>query len=539
MDKPKIGRQKGERGKASAELAALLNERREEIATAWAEMVRALPGSPYGELPPEEVRSLTLRGVEAIAESLETGSRTVLDDYLSHICPATSEAIPDACTVTEALLLCKDAALPIIQDGCGPGSSETWALISELDSLLRCMVARLTSMCTAEMARQLEKQRAQVATLLDMARTVSSTLELDAVVSRASEQIAAVLGTDGCFFALVNEEQRSTVYLPEPSDWSSRRNLAFEDYASVFHELLLTRLPVASYDVSSDPRVTVEPEFEGAVKSMLAVPLTVNGKVVATAGSYTVHDYRRFSKEEIALAQGMGNMLGLVIRNAQLYEQSKLLTVMEERARLSREMHDGISQTLGALQLKASQLEDSLARRQVDESEGYLCELQDMISRAYRDLREAMLGLRAVVDPGAGLVAALREYLAYYRAQCGMDVGLEASEDEQATLDGETQAQAMRIVQEALSNVRRHSGTNSATVRVERAGDAVRIIIADEGQGFDGAIAERSNDGRHLGLLIMRERADSIGGTLAVESLGGRGTRVVLDLPLSGGERAG
>jgi len=254
--------------------------------------------------------------------------------------------------------------------------------------------------------------------------------------------------------------------------------------------------------------------------------------VIAVAWTYTVDDYRRFTDEEIALAQGMGNMLGLVIQSAQLYEQSKLLTVMEERARLSREIHDGIAQTLGALQLKGSQLEDSLADQEVDESQRHLSELQEMVSRAYRELREEMLGLRAVVEPGTPFVPALREFLVHYQAQYGLDVRLEASEDEPAILDEEAQAQAMRIVQEALRNVRRHAGTGRATVRIERRGDGLRICVVDEGRGFDPSLLDAREDGRHLGLHTMRERAESVGGSLIVESRPAEGTSVVLQLPL-------
>jgi signal transduction histidine kinase len=533
MGKSRVGRRTGERGKASAELAALLSERREEIATAWAEIVGALPGSSYADLSAEEVRSLTLRGVEAMVESLETGSRTVLDDYLSHICTAASEAIPDACAVTEALLLCKDAALPIIQDGCGPGSSETWALISELDSLLRRMVGRLTSLCTTEMAQQLQDERARAGTLLEMAQTVGSTLELDEVVSRAAEQIVAALRVDRCSFHLVDEERRSTVFLRRPYDWSSRILQPFESYTSRFQEVLTTRQPLVSDDVRSDPLFHQETAREVGAKSALAVPLMAKGKVVAVAWTYTVGDYRRFTEEEIALAQGMGNILGLVIQNAELYERSKLLAVMEERARLSREIHDGIAQSLGALQLKTSQLEDSLSNQHIEESQGYVSELQDMISRAYRDLREAMFGLRAVVEPGTALAPALREYLAHYRDQYGLDVRLESSGDEPVTLDGETQAQAMRVVQESLSNVRRHAGTGRATVRIERHDDVLRISVVDEGRGFEPTVPEGCDDGAHLGLHTMRERAESVGGTVTVQAQPGRGTTVVLELPLS------
>jgi signal transduction histidine kinase len=528
------GRHGGGRVKAGAELAALLRQHQEEIATAWAEMLHGLPGSSYRDLPAEEVRSLTLWGLTAIMESLETGSRVLLEDYLAGICPAGSQAVPDAAAVTEALLLCKDAAVPVIRDACGPDSSATWALVSELDACLRWMVGRLTSLVAADMGRQLQAERARVAMLLDTAQTASSTLELDEVVSRVAEGIVAALGVDRCVFHLVDEEQRSAVYIPQPSDWSSRVVRSFDSYTSIFHEALTTRQPVTTYDVESDPRIPQDyKRREPDAKSSVVMPLLVKGKVVAMAGAYTVRDYRRFTEEEIALAQGIGNVLGLVIQNAQLYEQSKLLTVMEERGRLAREIHDGLAQTLGALQLKASQVEDSLPDQQLDESRSHLSDLQEMISRAYRDLREAMFGLRAVVEPGSGLVPALREYLAQYRAQYGLDVRLEASEDEPAILlDAETQAQVVRIVQEALRNVLRHAGTGRATLRVDRHGDGLRICVVDEGQGFDPSLLEGRDDGRYLGLHTMRERAESVGGTLSVESRPGQGTTVVLQLPL-------
>ncbi|HJX38667.1 MAG TPA: GAF domain-containing sensor histidine kinase [Anaerolineae bacterium] len=523
-----------ERDRARAELAALLNQHEEEIATAWAELVQASPGSPYGSLSPEDMRSLTMRGLRAMVESLQTGSHDILEEYLADICPAGSEAIPDGSAVTEALLLCKDATVPIIRRAFGPDSGKTWALISELDACLRWMAGRLTSLFAAEARRQLQAQRAQVAMLLDIAQTASSTLELDEVVRIVAEGIVAALGVDACTFQLVDETGRSAVYLREPADWSKRVFRSFDSCPRSFHEVLATREPLTSYDVQSDPRFSRHEGRELGAKSALGVPLMVKGKMIAVAWAYTVDDYRRFTRDEIALAQGIGNMLGLVIQNAQLYGRSKLLAVMEERGRLAREIHDGLAQTLGALQLKASQLEDSLPGGRVDESQAYLSELQDMISRAYRDLREAMLGLRAVVEPEAGLLAALREYLTHYQAQYGLVVSLEANEEEPAILDGGAQAQAMRIVQEALSNVRRHAGTDRATLRVERHRDGVRISVVDEGHGFDPALLEGLDDGRHLGLRTMRERAESVGGTLAVESQPGQGTMVVLRLPLSG-----
>jgi signal transduction histidine kinase len=513
------------------DLAVLLKQHQDEIASGWAESVQRLPGSFCSDLPPEELRSLTLRGVGAIVQSLETGSPGLIDEYLTDFCPAGRGAAPCA-SAAEALLLFKDAAVPLIRGAHEAEPGVAWRLVSQLDDCLRGMVGRLHNTCTAETRRKLADERGRVQTLLDMAQTVGSTLELDEVVSRTAEQIVAALGVDRCSFHLVDEETRSTIFLRRPFDWSSRVFRSFDSYNSYFQEVLTTREPLTSYDVLADPRFNEEAAQEIGVKSALAVPLMAKGRVIAVAFSYTVDDYHRFTSEEIALAQGIGNMLGLVIQNAQLYERSKLVAVMEERTRLAREIHDGIAQTLGALQLKVSQLEESLSNQRLDESRGHLTDLQDMISRAYRDLREAMFGLRAAVEPGTELVTALREYLVHYQSEYGLNVRLEASEDEGAVLDGETQAQAMRILQEALSNVRRHAGTETATVSIEAEDGGLRICVVDEGQGFDPARLDGRTDGRHLGISTMRERAASVGGALTIESEPGGGTAVVLRLPL-------
>jgi signal transduction histidine kinase len=533
MGKSKAGRDRREPTEAGSKLASLLRQHQEEIAAAWAEMITALPGPFPGGLAAGEVRSLTSRGLATIAESLDTGSHPALEQYVADICCLDDDqAGPEVAAVTEALLLCKDAVLPIIRDECGLDSGTAWTLASALDERLRWMVRHAASACSAEMSRQLTGERARVHRLLDMAQTAGSTLELHEVVSRVAEGIAAALGADGCTFHLVNEEQRSTVFLRRPSDWSSRVLRSFDSYASAFHEVLRTRQPVTSYDAESDPRFVPERMREVGYKSMLGVPLVVKGKVIAEAWAYTLNDHRHFTEGEVALAQGIANVLALVIQSAELYEKSKLLTVMEERARLAREMHDGLAQTLAALQLKASQLEGSLSEERVAEAKGHLSQLEEMISRAYRDLREDMFGLRPVVEPGTALVAALREYLVQYRAQYGLEVFLEVQEDEPFVLDGEAQAQAMRIVHEALSNVRRHAGTDRVCLSIAREDDRLRICVMDEGQGFDVGLLEDQEDGLQLGLHGMRERAESVGGSLIVESELGHGTRVILQLPL-------
>jgi len=125
---------------------------------------------------------------------------------------------------------------------------------------------------------------------------------------------------------------------------------------------------------------------------------------------------------------------------------------------------------------------------------------------------------------------ALEHYLARYRATFGLDVKFERDESATLALPPYARAQVLRIVHEALSNVRKHAGTNEVRVRLDQAGDWARIEISDAGQGFDTAqVAAPGGNG--VGLQVMRERAQSIGGFLRIESESGGGTRVMVWVP--------
>ena len=158
-----------------------------------------------------------------------------------------------------------------------------------------------------------------------------------------------------------------------------------------------------------------------------------------------------------------------------------------------------------------------------------------MVGDTYVEVREAILGLRGA---GSGadrsLADALREYVERYREQSGVDVALEIGDGvDRAALAPGVEVQLVRIVQEALANVRKHARTNQALLRLDVVGGGggprLRVIVADEGHGFD---LDATTVGSHFGLAIMRERAEGVGGTFDVESAPGRGTRVVVTMPL-------
>jgi len=204
----------------------------------------------------------------------------------------------------------------------------------------------------------------------------------------------------------------------------------------------------------------------------------------------------------------------------------------EERRRLARELHDGIGQTLTALK---NQLEGT--RRQnggsAEATDARIGEALAMASQALEDTRELSRLLRPAVLDDLGLVPALSWLARTVRKGLSIDVAVEDA-GLNDRMDSEIETLAFRVVQEALTNVAKHSGAGSARVDVSRTASHLRVRIADEGRGFDPRLVlEASHRDGGVGLRGMRDRAELFGGTLSIDSAPGRGTRIEVRVPLS------
>ncbi len=264
-------------------------------------------------------------------------------------------------------------------------------------------------------------------------------------------------------------------------------------------------------------------------QARLAVPLIVGARVV---GELCVADrgQREFTEGERTLLAGLADMAAIAINNANLLERERGVAVLEERDRLAKEMHDSLAQILGYIHLKskatARTIEQGEARRGVEE----LQEIADLAHEAYVDVREAILGLRESVSPSRGLVGTLAEYVGKFSRQSGIAARFEPLESLPRLTPG-AEVQLVRVIQEALTNVRKHSGARSVNVRMESVDHLLRISIEDDGRGFDVQRLQ-GGDGRQFGIQTIRERVERVGGRFQLESVPGAGTRVTIDLPL-------
>jgi len=243
----------------------------------------------------------------------------------------------------------------------------------------------------------------------------------------------------------------------------------------------------------------------------------------------------RAQDEALEIARRSAEELEAKVRDRtdELFEQVRRLAILEERDRLAREMHDSLGQVLGFVNLKTKVAEDLIARGRAPDAGEELAQMRSAVQDAYEEVRQAILSLRTTPH-GQGLVSSLREYAGRLREQTGLDVRVESSDG--LDLAPAVEAQVIRIVQEALTNVRKHAGARGVTVRFARKGRDVLLTITDDGRGFD-LIAVEAAKGMRFGLLTMRERAESIGGVLSIRSAPGQGTTVELRIP--GAEREG
>lgn len=203
--------------------------------------------------------------------------------------------------------------------------------------------------------------------------------------------------------------------------------------------------------------------------------------------------------------------------------------VMQERERLSRELHDGVAQLVADLLLRLDTIKELVEAARPHEAEVELERLHGVADEIYADIGESIAGLRTNLTE-RGLVRALRDYVDQFEERHQIPISLRT--DEAANqLSPLAALQLFRLIQEALTNVRKHAAAREATVTLlsDKSGQ-LKVIIADDGQGFTPG-PQRSGTARPLGLTGMRERVEALGGTFHVSSQPGSGTQVTAIIP--------
>lgn len=275
----------------------------------------------------------------------------------------------------------------------------------------------------------------------------------------------------------------------------------------------------ASYrtdDIRDDPRFEWWPRHHPEMTCFLGVPIVSKGAVLG-AFYLTNENDEAFTDADQHLTELFAAHAAIAIENAQLFERSRELSVIEERNRLARDLHDSVAQVMFSLSLTA----EAAARTNGDEQTRHIA---DLAKQALDEMRSIVFELRPADLAADGLVETLRKHASVLGRVFGQQIEIEVRSEK--ALDPEVELQLFRIAQEALSNALKHARASSIDVVLDLASG--HLAVRDDGVGFDPASGVVR--ARHLGLTSIEERAKQISGKAKIESAPGRGTTVTVDV---------
>ncbi len=362
---------------------------------------------------------------------------------------------------------------------------------------VRLRQRELAALRQMQLIRQKADLRVPLASLLE---SVHQTLECDASLLFVKQQVGNL-----------NATKLSLGEIPEPLS---------RFVEGIILGVLESGKPITLGDVGGE----ISPK--GRMYSFLAAPLLGPEREVLGAILIGSRLPQSFGQRQMSLLQTLAGQITLFIQNTNMAAEIEYQSMIEERKRLAREIHDGLAQTLGFLKLQAAQLSNFITRHDYEQAQIAVNLLYTTISDAYQDARQAIDDLRIGLGP-QGLKSWLGESISELQELSGLSVTLRRVETN-SNLAPEIHAQLMRIVQEALNNVRKHAHATHVWIDCfDKDGD-MWLEIKDDGMGFS---PEDVNGPSKHGLHGMRERADLIGADFQVISRPGEGTIVHIRLP--------
>jgi len=268
------------------------------------------------------------------------------------------------------------------------------------------------------------------------------------------------------------------------------------------------------------------PSAHPDMRAFLGVPIVARGGIIGALYLTDKLGAETFSDADERLIVLLAAHAAIAIENARLSERSRELSIVEERNRLARELHDSIAQGLFGVTLAAESAVELVARGDAAAGE-QLERVQELARGAMEELRAVVFELRPASLEAEGLGQVLRKHVEVLRRVSGSAIELRVAAP--PALGPAAAGQVFRIAQEALQNALRHAAAGRIEVRLGNGGGRLALSVTDDGRGFD--VSAPGVRGRRLGLTSMEERAVELGGVLAIESRPGAGTTVRLDVP--------
>jgi two-component system, NarL family, nitrate/nitrite sensor histidine kinase NarX len=396
-------------------------------------------------------------------------------------------------------------------------------MAEHLQSMYRDLEAKV-----AAKTSELEEKRERLEALYGVTALVANAATLPELAEGFVERIRRVARADGVALRWTDETNQRFLLLA-----SSGLPVAMADQEQCVHAgdchcgAVATRagarvIPIADASPAALPHCG-----QAGFATLVSIPILLHDRLMGEVDLFH-HAQVSLSPAERSLLEALAAHLAGAMENLRLNALEREQAVAQERTFIARELHDSIAQSLAFLKIQVQLMRDALAQRDSALAQRVLAEIDTGVRESYGDVRELLVHFRTR-SHGEDIEPALKTTLRKFEHQSGLAATI-AMEGHGMPLSPDLQIQVLHIVQEALSNVRKHANASRVTLLVTQQ-PQWRFEVRDDGVGFDNESGP--DDETHVGLRIMAERAERIGATLDVVSTPGRGTSIVLTLPPS------
>ena len=405
----------------------------------------------------------------------------------------------------------------------------------------------------ARQAERIEQKKYYLSVLYDVSRTINKSNSLEDLLQRFLHTLTSVVKAKAATVRLLDEnDQMRLVASIGLSDEIIERENVLPSPDCLCGVALKDASVMINANVKKCGLIVGHQFFEDEDDiEMLAIPLQYRDK---TLGVYNLFVHRKehdFLEGEHQLLVSIGQHLGMAIEQAGVEKDAKTLSIIEERTRMAHELHDSLAQTLATLRIKVRLFDDSMNQAdKIDESVIWqeLGGLEEIIDTAYSELRSLITHFRAPID-GKGVVRAVERLTARFKQETGLEVFFYHNW-QLKNLDRDIEIEVIRIVQEALANVKKHAQADNVRILMVSTEDGqCSVLVEDDGIGIhkskfsaesdidksqDHELENDSvmNSDNHIGLSVMRERAERINGEIQYEDDDGEGTLVQLSFEI-------
>lgn len=406
------------------------------------------------------------------------------------------------------------------QDEFGQVAAGFNRMAATLQSLYEGLEAKV-----AAKTERIEAQHARLEALYEVSAFLAKANTIEELSQGFSQRVRAVMKADAVAVRWSDEANQRYLMLasdcfPQDMQAEERSLIAGACACGSLQPDARTRvIPIHNHDAAPMRHCA-----RAGYQNLVSVPVRLQQRLIGEIDLFFRSDIH-LNADETELLDALASHLASALEGLRAAALEREAAVGEERALLARELHDSIAQSLAFLKIQAQLLRGAVQKHQPEQVQSTLDELDAGLKESINDVRELLVHFRTRTNTD-DIEAALQETLQKFQHQTGLPTRLQL-DGEGLPLPADVQVQVLHVVQEALSNVRKHAGASHVSLDVHK-GSQWRFVVRDNGSGFD--TAQRHGE-THVGTKIMRERAERIGATVLIESLPGQGTTVTLTLP--------